>query len=93
VYDGHAGHVANSAAEPFGLHISKRTNLVINRDANQIIVATVHTQAAGALPPITYTSGGLLEDAEIRKAVCGILEGGARAIKEQARRLRVRLQR
>lgn len=48
--------------------------------------------AAGALPPITYTSGGL-EDARIRKSVCDILEGGEDAFKERARRLRVRLQR
>lgn len=44
------------------------------------------------LPPITYRSGGL-ESAEIRKAVCDILEGGEGAFQERARRLRVRLDR
>jgi len=72
--------------------VTHNANLVINTDADQIIVATAGTHAAGELPPITYTSGGL-EDAEIRKAVCDILEGGERAFKERARRLRVRLQR
>jgi len=72
--------------------VTHNANLVINTDADQIIVATAGTHAAGELPPITYTSGGL-EDAAIRKAVCDILEGGERAFKERARRLRVRLQR
>jgi len=46
----------------------------------------------GKLPPIRYLSGGL-ESAEMRKHVCDILEGGERAFKERARRLRVRLDR
>ena len=72
--------------------VTHNANLVINTDADQIIVATVGTYAAGALSPITYTTGGL-EDAAIRKSLCDILEGGERAFKERARRLRVRLQR
>ena len=72
--------------------VTHNANLVINTDADQIIVATVGTHAAGELPMMTYTSGGL-EDAGIRKSVCDILEGGERAFKERARRLRVRLQR
>gem|GEM_PF-2698845 len=44
------------------------------------------------IPPISYVSGGL-ESAEIRKAVCDILEGGEAAFRERARRLRVRLER
>lgn len=72
--------------------VTHNANLVINTDADQIVVATAGPHAAGELPPITYTSGGL-EDAAIRKSVCDILEGGERAFKERARRLRVRLQR
>lgn len=72
--------------------VTHNANLVINTDADQIIVATVGAHAAGQLPPITYTSGGL-EDSDIRRSVCDILEGGERAFKERARRLRVRLQR
>jgi energy-coupling factor transporter ATP-binding protein EcfA2 len=72
--------------------VTHNANLVINTDADQIIVATAGTHAAGRLPPMTYTSGGL-EDASIRRSVCDILEGGERAFKERARRLRVRLQR
>lgn len=72
--------------------VTHNANLVINTDADQIIIAESGPHPHGALPPITYTSGGL-ESASIRKAVCDILEGGEGAFQERARRLRVRLER
>lgn len=72
--------------------VTHNANLVINTDADQIIIATAGPHVPGDLPPITYTSGGL-ERAEIRRAVCDILEGGDEAFRERARRLRVRLDR
>jgi ABC-type lipoprotein export system ATPase subunit len=72
--------------------VTHNANLVVNTDADQIIVAQVGPHPPGELPPITYLSGGL-ESAQIRKAVCDILEGGERALQERARRLRVRLER
>jgi DNA repair exonuclease SbcCD ATPase subunit len=72
--------------------VTHNANLVINTDADQIIVAESGPHPHGALPPITYLSGGL-ENAVIRKAVCDILEGGEGAFQERARRLRVRLER
>lgn len=72
--------------------VTHNANLVINTDADQIIIAESGPHPQGALPPITYKSGGL-ENAEIRKAVCDILEGGEGAFRERARRLRVRLER
>ncbi|MBA6418156.1 TrlF family AAA-like ATPase [Pseudomonas sp. 5Ae-yellow] len=72
--------------------VTHNANLVINTDADQIIIAEAGPQPHGALPPITYLSGGL-ENAEIRKEVCEILEGGEAAFQERARRLRVRLDR
>lgn len=72
--------------------VTHNANLVINTDADQIIVATAGPHPSGGLPPISYVSGGL-ESAEIRKAVCDILEGGEAAFRERARRLRVRLER
>jgi hypothetical protein len=71
--------------------VTHNANLVVNTDADQIIVAQVGPHRPGELPPITYLSGGL-ESAHIRKAVCDILEGGERAFQERARRLRVRLE-
>lgn len=72
--------------------VTHNANLVINTDADQIIIAESGPHPQGALPSITYKSGGL-ENAEIRKAVCDILEGGEGAFQERARRLRVRLER
>ena len=72
--------------------VTHNANLVINTDADQIIIAESGPHPHGALPPITYTSAGL-ESASIRKAVCDILEGGEGAFQERARRLRVRLDR
>lgn len=72
--------------------VTHNANLVINTDADQIIVAEVGPHPSGGLPPISYVAGGL-ESAAIRKAVCDILEGGEDAFRERARRLRVRLDR
>jgi hypothetical protein len=72
--------------------ITHNANLVVNTDADQVIVAEAGPHAPGRLPPISYSSGGL-EGANIRKAVCDILEGGERAFQERARRLRVALDR
>jgi energy-coupling factor transporter ATP-binding protein EcfA2 len=72
--------------------VTHNANLVVNTDADQIIVAQAGPHPPGELPPISYLSGGL-ESAHIRKAVCDILEGGERAFQERARRLRVRLER
>jgi hypothetical protein len=72
--------------------VTHNANLVINTDADQIIIAEAGPHPQGGLPPIAYVSGGL-ETAEIRKAVCDILEGGEHAFQERARRLRVRLDR
>ena len=72
--------------------VTHNANLVINTDADQIIVAEAGPHPSGELPPISYLSGGLESD-HIRKAVCDILEGGERAFQERARRLRVRLER
>jgi energy-coupling factor transporter ATP-binding protein EcfA2 len=72
--------------------VTHNANLVVNTDADQIIIAESGPHPHGALPPISYRSGGL-ENAEIRRAVCDILEGGEGAFRERARRLRVRLER
>jgi energy-coupling factor transporter ATP-binding protein EcfA2 len=72
--------------------VTHNANLVVNADADQIIVASAGPNLAGNLPPISYLSGGL-ESEHIRRAVCDTLEGGELAFKERARRLRVRLDR
>jgi AAA domain, putative AbiEii toxin, Type IV TA system len=72
--------------------VTHNANLVINTDADQIIIASAGPHPTGGLPPIDYVAGGL-EEVDIRKAVCDILEGGEEAFRERARRLRVRLER
>lgn len=72
--------------------ITHNANLVINTDADQVIVAEAGPHPLGGLPSISYVAGGL-EDVSIRNAVCGILEGGETAFRERARRLHVRLER
>lgn len=72
--------------------VTHNANLVINTDADQIIIAESGPHPSGGLPSIRYVAGGL-ENAAIRKMVCDILEGGETAFRERARRVRVRLDR
>ncbi|MDP1556013.1 MAG: hypothetical protein Q8L84_11195, partial [Hyphomonas sp.] len=66
--------------------VTHNANLVINTDADQVIVASIGSNAGDGLPPITYRAGSL-DDADTRQSVCDILEGGERAFRERARRL------
>ncbi|MBC7948990.1 MAG: AAA family ATPase [Chitinophagaceae bacterium] len=68
--------------------ITHNANLVINTDADQVIVATCKEHLPNKLPPIAYASGGI-ENPEIRNSICEILEGGEAAFRERARRLRI----
>lgn len=72
--------------------VTHNANLVVNTDADQIIVAEVGTPTGGGLPPIRYESGGL-DERRMRKLVCDILEGGELAFRDRARRLRIALAR
>jgi ABC-type Mn2+/Zn2+ transport system ATPase subunit len=68
--------------------VTHNANLVVNTDVDQVIVARCGPHRPGQLPEISYESGGL-ENREIRAAICAILEGGERAFRERAKRLRV----
>ena len=70
--------------------VTHNANLVVNTDADQVIVAACGPHRPGQLPEITYRSGGL-ENPEIRRLVCEILEGGETAFRERARRLSVQM--
>ncbi|MFO7695728.1 MAG: AAA family ATPase [Anaerolineae bacterium] len=72
--------------------VTHNANLVVNTDADQIIIAEAGPHPLGALPPISYRAGGI-DEAAIRSAVCDILEGGEDAFQARARRLRVALAR
>ena len=68
--------------------VTHNANLIVNADADQVIVASCGPHNPGVLPELTYESGSL-EDAHIRAKVCDILEGGEQAFRERAKRLRV----
>ncbi|MBJ7610374.1 MAG: ATP-binding protein [Candidatus Dormibacteraeota bacterium] len=68
--------------------VTHNANLVVNTDVDQVIVARCGTVEEGRLPELTYLSGGL-EQPAVRKAVCEVLEGGAEAFRQRARRLRL----
>jgi ABC-type dipeptide/oligopeptide/nickel transport system ATPase component len=68
--------------------ITHNANLVVNTDVDQVIVAHCGTLEEGKLPSLSYIAGGL-EDPVIRGAVCDVLEGGAEAFRQRARRLRI----
>ena len=48
--------------------VTHNANLVINADADQIIIANVGSHTSEGLPPISYYGGGL-EEADIRTQV------------------------
>lgn len=70
--------------------VTHNANLVVNTDADQVVVANASAHRPGRLPVMTYASGGL-ENPAIRQQVCEILEGGQHAFEERARRLRIRI--
>ena len=69
--------------------VTHNANMIVNADADQVIVATCGPHKPVGLPTISYHAGAL-EDPDIRKHVCDILEGGENAFKEQVKRLRVK---
>lgn len=71
--------------------VTHNANLVINTDADEVIVARATPSAEGGMPVIAYECGSL-ESVRIRRAVCDILEGGERAFRDRAKRYRFRLQ-
>ena len=70
--------------------VTHNANLVVNTDVDQVLVAHAGPVAEGRLPQLTYLAGGL-ERPDVRKVVCDVLEGGAEAFRQRARRLHVDL--
>lgn len=68
--------------------VTHNANLVVNTDVDQVLVARPGPLAEGQLPHLMYLAGGL-ERREVRAAVCDVLEGGAEAFRQRARRLRI----
>lgn len=92
IYDELVGLFIEAKSKRQVIMVTHNANLVVNTDADQIIIASLGARTETGMPEIYYRSGGL-EEESIRKEVCNILEGGEIAFKERARRLRVSLSR
>lgn len=68
--------------------VTHNPNLVVNTDADQVIVARSERIVGEDLPRLSYEAGGL-EHPAIRTRVCQVLEGGERAFLERERRYRL----
>jgi hypothetical protein len=90
VFDELVPHFRDARARRQVIIVTHNANLVVNSDADQVIVASATSSATGGLPTITYR-GGSLENSEVREHVCAILEGGKRAFRDRARRYRFRM--
>ncbi|MGE4063388.1 MAG: TrlF family AAA-like ATPase [Rhodospirillaceae bacterium] len=86
VYDELVGLFVQAKRRRQVILVTHNANLVVNTEADQVIVAAIGSNPGHGLPPITYRTGGL-DAAEVRKMVCDILEGGEAAFRERARRL------
>jgi energy-coupling factor transporter ATP-binding protein EcfA2 len=90
IYDELVGLFISAKQKRQVIMVTHNANLVVNTDADQIIIASTGQRLPSGMPVINYMSGGL-EEAHIRKEVCGILEGGEEAFINRAHRLRVPL--
>jgi ABC-type lipoprotein export system ATPase subunit len=88
VYQELVGHFRDARKRRQVIIVTHNANLVVNADADQVIVATPIPNMSGGLPTIQYESGSL-EDPRIRTSVCQILEGGERAFLDRERRYRL----
>lgn len=68
--------------------VTHNANLVVNTDADQVIVASAERREGHGLPQVHYQCGSI-ENPEIRRAVCDILEGGERAFLDREKRYRL----
>jgi hypothetical protein len=91
VFDDLVPHFRQARQRRQVIIVTHNANLVVNTDADQVILATSAPGQTGGLPQITY-EGGSLENPNIRHAVCDILEGGERAFLERERRYRLQWQ-
>lgn len=89
VYDELVPHFREARKRRQVILVTHNANLVVNTDADQVIVASAERTNGEGLPMISYSSGSL-ENPVIRQAVCNILEGGNRAFLERERRYRFR---
>ena len=62
--------------------VTHNPNLVVNTDAEQVIVTDIEESETGKVPKLSMHSGSI-EDKRIREDICVILEGGRDAFKKR----------
>ena len=76
--------------------VTHNPNLVVNTDADQVIIASAHESETEKYPKLSYLSGSLENNAfpsrgdSIRDKICRILEGGFDAFRKRERRYSTR---
>jgi predicted ATPase len=88
VFDELVPHFRNARKRRQVIIVTHNANLVVNTDADQVIVASAEPNPEGGLPTVTYRCGSI-ENSKIRKIVCEILEGGEQAFLDRERRYRL----
>jgi DNA repair exonuclease SbcCD ATPase subunit len=88
VYDVLSGYFREVRSRRQVFLVTHNPNLVVNTDADQVLIASAQRIAGETLPRFTYQAGGL-ENPLIRKRVCQVLEGGERAFLDRERRYRL----
>lgn len=88
VFDELVPHFRNARKRRQVIIVTHNANLVVNTDADQVIVASAEPNPEGGLPTVTYRCGSI-ENSKIRKVVCEILEGGEQAFLDRERRYRL----
>ncbi len=84
IFDELVGLFRDAKSKRQVIMVTHNANLVVNTDADQIIVAQAGAHLPGELPPITYLSGGL-ESKNIR-VNSGVLQHAAGATRLAQRR-------
>ncbi len=85
VFEDLVGYFRESRRRRQVIIVTHNANLVVNTDADQIIIADSKRKVGFDLPKFSYEAGAL-EDCAIRDRVCRILEGGERAFRQRERR-------
>jgi len=88
VFDELVPHFRGATQRRQVIVVTQNANLVVNTDADQVVIAKSQRRVEGGLPIISYESGSL-ENPKIRAAVCRLLEGGQHAFLERERRYRL----
>ncbi len=81
-------HFRNARKRRQVIIVTHNAPLVVNTDADQVIIASSEPNPLGGLPSVNYRCGSI-ENPKIRKVVCEILEGGEQAFLDRERRYRL----